>query len=89
LQSSDFAFLKGEPVAFRSSPGVARAFCGKCGTPLTYQRDESPHTIDVTTATLDSPEKFAPTREIWIEHKLSWEQLNDALQHFPGSSSDP
>ncbi|TMH05076.1 MAG: GFA family protein, partial [Betaproteobacteria bacterium] len=76
------------PVAFRSSPPVLRTFCGKCGTPLTYQHDDSLSTIDVTTSTLDSPERFAPTREIWIEHKLSWEALNGSLEHFPRGSAE-
>lgn len=82
----DFAFVTGQPIAFRSSSLVVRTFCGRCGTPLTYQHDESPDTIDVTTATLDSPERFPPTKEIWLEHKLAWEPVRDALQHFPRSS---
>lgn len=86
FRSGDFAFIAGHPVAFRSSPPVVRTFCGRCGTPLTYQHDDSPGTIDVTTATLDSPERFPPTREIWLEHKLSWAPVNAALRHFPRSS---
>jgi len=53
---------------------------------LTYQRDTEPDTIDVTTASLDSPDDFAPTREIWIAHKLAWERLNDTLPQYPESS---
>ena len=85
---SDFSFITGKPVSFHSSPPVTRTFCGKCGTPLTYQHNESLNTIDVTTSTLDSAERFAPTREIWIEHKLPWEPLNESLQHFPRSSRE-
>jgi hypothetical protein len=85
---SDFALVTGQPVAFRSSAPVLRTFCGKCGTPLTYQHNESLNTIDVTTSTLDFPESFAPTREIWIEHRLPWEPLNEVLQHFPRSSEE-
>ena len=83
----DFMFVVGEPTRFRSSPSVVRTFCGKCGTPLTYQNDDSPGTIDVTTATLDLPEAFPPTREIWLEHKLAWEPVNENLQHFRRDSS--
>src|SRR5262252_4014197 len=56
FQAVDFAFVASQPASFRSSPPVVRTFCGKCGTPLTYQHDETPATIDVMTATLDSPE---------------------------------
>lgn len=89
LRAVDFAIATGQPIAFRSSPRVVRSFCGKCGTPLTYQHDESLDTIDVTTATLDFPERFAPTREIWREHKLAWEPVNELLPHFPRSSMEP
>jgi hypothetical protein len=87
VRRSEFMIVTGEPVRFRSSPSVVRTFCGKCGTPLTYQNDDSPGTIDVTTATLDLPEAFPPTREIWLEHKLAWERANENMQQFPRSSS--
>jgi hypothetical protein len=79
-------FSAGQPARFRSSPNVIRTFCSQCGTSLTYQRDTEPDTVDVTTATLDRPDDFAPTREIWIAHKLAWEALNEAFPQYPGSS---
>lgn len=88
LRTVDFAIVTGRPAVFRSSPPVTRTFCGRCGTPLTYQHDESPSTIDVTTATFDFPERFAPTREIWLEHKIAWESVNEGLQHFPRSGRE-
>ncbi len=86
FRAGDFAFIAGEPARFRSSPPVVRTFCGSCGTPLTYRREAEPGTVDVTTATLDSPDEFAPTVEIWIAHRLAWGSLNDSLPHYPGSS---
>jgi hypothetical protein len=88
LNCSDFTFVTGDPVRYRSSPPVVRSFCGKCGTPLTYQHDDSPDTVDVTTATLDLPDAFPPTREIWIEHKLAWEVLDEDLRHYRRGSSE-
>lgn len=70
----------------QSSHGIVRRFCGQCGTSLTYQRELEPDTIDVTTASLDRADDFAPTREIWIGEKLAWESLNGAARTFPGSS---
>ena len=87
FRSSDFALTSEPPISFQSSPGVIRTFCGKCGTPLTYQRTAKPDTIDVTTVSLAHPDDFAPTKEIWIEEKLAWESLNPALEHYPRSSS--
>jgi hypothetical protein len=88
FRTSDFAFSMGEPASFRSTPPVIRTFCGMCGTPLTYRHQDDRDTIDVTTATLDLPDNFAPTREIWIEHKLAWESLNDAVPHYRRGSTD-
>ncbi|HEY6426978.1 MAG TPA: GFA family protein, partial [Acidimicrobiales bacterium] len=82
VRREHFFFTVGASAQFRSSPPVVRTFCGQCGTPLTYQHDDSPNTIDITTATLDAPEDFPPTREIWLEHRLSWEPLDEKLQHF-------
>jgi hypothetical protein len=88
VNRNDFAFVTGSPVQFRSSPSVVRGFCGRCGTPLTYQHDENPDTIELTTATLDIPEAFPPTREVWLEHKLAWEPRDENLEHFRRSSSE-
>lgn len=88
LSCSDFTFVTGDPIRYRSSALVVRSFCGKCGTPLTYQHDDSPDTVDVTTATLALPDAFPPTREIWIEHKLAWEVLNEDLQHYRKGSTE-
>jgi hypothetical protein len=86
FRSSDFTFVVGAPTRFHSSPGVTRTFCGNCGTPLTYQREPDTGTIDITTATLDHPDRFAPTCEIWIAHKISWETLNGSIPQHLGSS---
>ena len=67
-----FAFVRGEPLEYRSSPPVVRTFCGRCGTSLTYRSDERAEEIDVTTASLDDPEAFPPSKDVFAEQKLSW-----------------
>jgi hypothetical protein len=86
LRVADLQLERGEPVAFRSSPHVERTFCGRCGTSLTYRRDDFPDDIDIHAATLDAPDAFPPTREIWLEQKLAWMVANPALEPFPRSS---
>ena len=83
---SRFTWLAGTPVRYRSSPGVLRQFCGICGSPLTYESEELADTIDVTTASLDDPNGFPPTREVWLAHKLAWQPAQLALEPFQGSS---
>lgn len=86
FRTEDFTFVQGKPVEFSSSPDVIRAFCGSCGTPLIYRCASKPDTIDVTTVTLDTANDFAPTKEIWVEDKLSWECLNEHIPHYARSS---
>lgn len=82
-----FSFVTGDPTSFHSSQGVTRTFCGTCGTSLTYQNDGDPDSIDVTTASLDQPEKFPPTRHIWTEDRLGWVSVADGLPQFQQGSS--
>jgi len=79
---SGYEVTAGKPTAFRSSPPVTRTFCGRCGSPLTYHHDGDADTIDVTTVTLDEPERFAPTYELWLQDKLAWEALSEHLDHY-------
>jgi hypothetical protein len=76
LRSGDLRFVRGEPSSFPSSEAVTRRFCGLCGTQLTYQNDANPDAIDITTASLDHPDAFPPTKEIWLEHRIAWEAPN-------------
>ncbi len=84
-----FKWLSGRPQPYASSPGVLRCFCGVCGSPLTYENAANPATIDVTTATFDDDNRFAPTREVWLAHQLAWQTANPALEPFQRDSVPP
>jgi hypothetical protein len=85
--SEAFSFVSGGPAEYRSSAGVSRTFCGRCGTSLTYQHDGNPDSIDVTTASLDLPDELPPARHVWVEDKVSWESVNDGLPRFERGGS--
>ena len=82
-------FERGRPAVYPSSPGVERGFCAKCGTSLTYRRANRPGLFDVTTASLDDPEIFPPSKEIWVEERLAWICANPALPQFDRFSTPP
>lgn len=88
VRRADFLLLSGQPVAYQSSPGVTRTFCGRCGCALTYQLEKLADSIDVTIGSLDDPNRFAPTMEVWLQDKVSWQPTDEHLSHFPGSSTD-
>jgi hypothetical protein len=74
--------VAGTLAIYVSSPGVERGFCACCGTSLSYTRANRPGLFDVTTASLDDPDSCPPTKEIWMEERLSWEAANPALPQF-------
>jgi hypothetical protein len=86
LPRDGLVFDRGTPTAFASSPGKLRTFCGRCGTSLTYERDDRPDSIDIHTATLDEPDAFPPVREIWLEEKIAWMEPNPRFPQFPRTS---
>lgn len=81
---STFCFVQGAPASFRSSEQATRRFCRRCGTQLTFEHDDAPDEIDVTTSSLDEPNAFAPEDHTFVSGKLAWVQLADGLPQFPG-----
>jgi hypothetical protein len=79
--------VSGSPRAYRSSQGVARQFCGTCGSQLSYESASRPATVDITTASLDNPNLFPPTFEVWLEHRVPWLSAEETRVHYPRGSS--
>lgn len=75
VNASRFEFTSGEPKRYRTDTAAYRTFCGDCGTSLTYENDSRPDEIDITTGSLDQPENFAPTKDVFPDEKLSWVPL--------------
>lgn len=70
-----FAFVAGEPERFQSSPGVTRTFCGRCGSPLTYEGARWPGEVHVLIGTMARPADFPPAGDAFAEEKLPWVPL--------------
>jgi catechol 2,3-dioxygenase-like lactoylglutathione lyase family enzyme len=83
--AGSFAFTRGEPRRFRSSPPVERCFCAACGTPLTYRHDAFHDVVDVTTASLDAPERFPPADHTWASERLAWWRPEPRWPELPRS----
>jgi hypothetical protein len=75
VKLSDFEWEKGEPKRYRTNTGAYRTFCEACGTSLTYEHDERPGEIDITTGSLDKPADFAPNKDVFPDEKLPWVNL--------------
>ena len=79
FEKSKFKWLAEEPIAYSSSPDIEWLHCGKCGSLVGYTRSSRPDHMDITTGTLDQPERHPPAVEIWLEHKIGWETLDPEL----------
>ena len=75
-----FAWIKGEPALYRSSPNAERLFCPACGTQLVL-RDE-PDYLDVTLASLDDPTAVRPSYHIWTASRIGWFDTSDDLPRY-------
>jgi len=84
-----FRVTSGKLRSFASSPPVLRQFCEHCGTPITYFNKGSPETIDITVATLDSPNAMPPADHLWMEDAPLWDRPQDGLPQFRRSRQEP
>ena len=71
IRYKDFAWTRGEPAIFRSSPKVARGFCAACGTPLSFAHDDCDY-IDISLGSLDHPEQVKPETQICVDSRIPW-----------------
>jgi hypothetical protein len=85
---SRFRLLAGEPARFRSTPKATRCFCPRCGTQLTFEHEDLPDEIDVTTCSLDDPNLLPPRDHTRTSSKLHWVHLCDGLAQYPEGRQD-
>jgi hypothetical protein len=71
VRGSHLTWKRGTVTTFASSSSTRRGFCGKCGTPLTFQYIDSDW-IAVTIGSLGRPQDIPPTLSFGIESRLGW-----------------
>ena len=81
-----FTLIEGEPVYYRSSPGVRRSFCGKSGTRLFFESDDYPQEIYISVGTLRDFKTWPPDRHVWVSDKVSWHMIGDNLAQYAAFS---
>lgn len=75
VEKKSFAFTRGKPKRYRTPTKAWRTFCPACGTSLTYESVKRTNDIDLTTGSLDHPEKFSPKHDFFVKEKLPWVAL--------------
>lgn len=77
---ASFRWTVGKPAEYHSSATCVRYFCPNCSAQLALFTDQSPNTLDITTATLDDVALVAPDRHIWVKSRLPWIHLDEQLE---------
>lgn len=81
-------FSGDERKIYQSSPRVGRAFCGKCGTPLTWEGDDPDRgpVFEIHISTFDTPEALKPTLHSFDAERIGWFDVADDLPRYVGLS---
>ena len=69
-----------ERARYRSSPPVVRTFCGRCGSPLAYEHDDSADEVDLYLGAFDDPGRFPPGKHVHYGERVAW---FDTIDHAP------
>ena len=85
VNTTDFHLLHGKDniAEYESSPGVFRAFCHQCGSPLYSRRPAMPEVLRLRIGTLDTPIEDKPTAHIFVASKAEWDEIHDDLPQHP------
>lgn len=73
-----------EPAYYASSKIARRGFCGRCGTPLSFEFNDSEF-MDLTVGSLDDPASLTPNSHYSVETRLAGWHVDDGL---PGHRLD-
>lgn len=85
-ESHQVRWPKGERKIYDSSPGVGRAFCGDCGTPLTWEgksrRFAGKFITEFHISTLDDPVACVPDLHWFDSERIAWFDTMDDLPRY-------
>ncbi|GAB5469384.1 MAG: GFA family protein [Rhodospirillales bacterium] len=85
--ASEIEWSGDERKIYNSSPGIKRGFCGKCGTPLTWEGhvDElGGDLVEVFISSTDDPDALEPEFHIWTDERIAWFDTVDELPRYHG-----
>ena len=90
IDSSCWRLSKGEALVteYEQSPGIFRAFCGKCGSPLYARIDSEPDFIRVRLGSYDNPAGVKVVGNVWVSSKAPWYRIPESEQCFAEESTD-
>lgn len=83
FEAGQVRFTSGDRKVYTSSPGVKRAFCGDCGTTLTWESDPRGQSlIEFHIGTLDDPSALPASVHVFHGERLPWFDTADHLPRY-------
>jgi hypothetical protein len=73
---------------FESSPGVWRAFCRRCGSPIYSRRASAPDVFRVRLGLLDADPARRPIAHFWVASRAPWYAITDELPQFAAGPAE-
>lgn len=82
-KAEQLRFTAGARQRYSSSPGVERAFCGDCGTTLTWESAKDGQAlIEVHVGCFDAPDGCRPDAHVFHGERLAWFDTADHLPRY-------
>ena len=81
-----FRFTGTAPAVYRSSPGVRRLFCARCGSPMGYESERWADEMHLYAASLEDPAAYRPQGHVHTAEQLPWFDVKDDLPRNPKTS---
>lgn len=84
---SRFRVTKGERLLARftnEATGDTRAFCSRCGTPITYTRGRSPRMVNLPRALFDGRTGREPLYHVAVDDSPDWAYRHEELRPLKG-----
>lgn len=85
-ESGSVEYTGEEPVTYRSSESVTRAFCGACGGSISYEDTLLPGEIYLHVGLFEDPDSLPPTTHSWHSQAIHWLHVEDRLPRHERSS---
>lgn len=70
VKADKFKWLNEPKGYIKTGEGSGRTFCKDCGTPLSFDDDDSPKLASLTVGTIDNPVGMIPEYEIYTSSRM-------------------
>ncbi len=74
---------KDKVTEFEHTPGMFKAFCARCGSPLYARSSQAPNDIRIRLGSFDGNLDVNITGHVWTSSKATWYTIEDSIPCYP------